>query len=116
MQGLTAGTGLPQSQGVNAAQGLPGGFLLQAGTGSTGSGGLATVQFPLAFPNRGVAMLAGEANAMATWGIGRPTLYGVYDEKIGPSAATICGTQFSGAGGSWGLLPGISFFWIALGY
>ncbi|MBE7619573.1 hypothetical protein GL297_08015 [Komagataeibacter sp. FXV2] len=111
---IIAGTGLVSLQGTNGCQMLPGGKILQYGANTSGSGGYSTPNFPIAFPNKCQGMIVVESAATTNWAAGKPTLHGVqgYPSTV---QADVYSMIFSGAGGGWGGMNGLGYFWWAWG-
>ena len=56
----------------------PNGYIRQWGKYDSGSGGLATVVFPIPFPNAAFGANVGENNALSTWTANHPVFHGHY--------------------------------------
>lgn len=117
---IVAGSGLGINKNSPGYTTLPGGFIIQAGAGVTGSGGYATINFPTEFPNICISATMVENSAVGTWtgngSVGYPTVYGLLKD---PSTTQlfVFGMQWDGAnGGYWHPAEGISFKWTAIGY
>lgn len=110
---IVNGSGLGRSNNVPGYTILPGGWILQAGNASTGDGGYSTVNFPISFPNRCIAVVATEQSASGTWTQSNPTLYGTYGTTT--SSCTIYGMAWIN-GNSWSGRNSINYGYIAIGY
>ena len=84
-------------------QKLPSGLIVQWGVLSTGSGGTATGNFPLAFPNGPLQMVAGVAEGAANG-------FSSGAQALSSTAYQVFGTNYSGGG-----IANIGVSWIALG-
>ncbi|MCW4588076.1 gp53-like domain-containing protein [Gluconacetobacter entanii] len=112
---VVSGAGLGKSQGENGYQILPGGTILQWGVALSGTGGVASVQFPIAFPNQCLGLHAGESEADGGWGSGNPTLYS--PQKITAGTTTSAGVySMYWNGSAWVGAVDLGFFWWAWGY
>ena len=84
-------------------QKLPSGLIIQWGVLSTGSSGTATGNFPLAFPNGPLQMVAGVAEGAANG-------FSSGAQALSSTAYQVFGTNYSGGG-----IANIGVSWIALG-
>ena len=78
---------------------LPGGFIIQFGTASTGESGFQKIDFPVKFPTSGVLGFAGELAGAGTWASNQPSLYSIYS-GLTTEAMTVYGVRWDPASGA----------------
>lgn len=95
---------------------MPNGAIIQAYTGSSVTGGGDLVNFPIAFPNTCIQVLAQEANP-AGWLVGSPlsvTIFGTM--AIGAGGFQLYTASWSQSNAQWTIRGGIGYRYIAVGY
>ncbi|MGH8331315.1 MAG: gp53-like domain-containing protein [Pseudomonas fluorescens] len=107
---LKAGGGFASVLGVNGVQKLPGGTIIQRGSGSTNAG-TSVVTFPIAFPAACRQVIAFEAGAVG-WSATNFTVYGSTGKST--TGATIKSLSWNGSAFSPSASSG-AFDYIALG-
>lgn len=93
-------------------QRLPGGLILQWGSGGSSTGSADEINFPLAFPNARYALNINEANASG-WASNNPTVLGISPGPTPLASFRIYTLTWSGSG--WGPSGGIGYSWMAVG-
>jgi hypothetical protein len=108
---VTEAGGVSPSRAVNGRVKLANGMLLQ--WGSSVFAGLATVSFPIAFPNACLQVCVCEGAAgTGTWGAGIPTVHGVSSAAAG----SYVGRSLIWSGGSWSGATTLTQNFTAVGY
>lgn len=99
---------------TNGHQRLPSGLLIQWGTGTSSTGGLSTVTFPIAFPSQCFVVMANERSA-GGWGTGPmlPTIHAPTGAAT-TTSVTIASVRITATGAPQEQ-TGLAYAWVALG-